>query len=149
MSTARNILLLQLSAPGEVRGRSYQSEFAEESREYVTKRLSRFRDIYIKAGEENRYEWMHATTTIGGAIKYALGLPNYSTTFRVSGPTNPAAYIVLKGLSYSRIAQNIKEKELLDVKPEDFLKDKFEKDSVRMRPGWNFSGRMPIKISQA
>ena len=104
LSFSRSILLLQLSCPGERRNsdedENDRPEIVRRARQHLEKELRQFRDRWTELGAEKKYQWIHSTVGLGGALNYGLGLQKYS-----SGPVSPAAYFVLMGLCKAAAAQ--------------------------------------------
>lgn len=142
---SRSVMLLQLCSPGEKRNveEDYeQMEIVNRTRKHVERELRQFRDRWTELGKDKGYEWFHSTVALGGALSYGLGLQPYT-----SGPISPSAYLVLLGLHQAAAAQNIRERDNLGVKVEDFLRDyRFEEtNAVRLRPGWRFLAPIPLR----
>jgi hypothetical protein len=142
---SRSVVLLQLCSPGEKRNveEGYeQTPTVQRTREHVERELRAFRDRWTELGREKHYHRFHSTVALGGALSYGLGLQNY-----ISGPVSPSAYLALLGLQQSAAAQNINERENLQVKPEDFLRDyRFEeKNAVRLRPGFRYLAPIALR----
>lgn len=146
-SASRSILLLPLACPGERRNEDEPETIppiVERTRGHVERQLRQFRDRWIELGQEhsNRYQWVHSTIAIGGAMCFGLNLQDYS-----SGPVSPSAYLVLLGLFQGAAAQNINDKENRRLRVEDFLRDPKQSDTdvVRLRPGWRFLPPIALK----
>lgn len=148
---SRSMVLLQLCAPGERRNVSSSSADDNDyeptptvlrTREHIERELALFRDRWIELGEARKYHRFHSTVALGGAVSYGMGLQDY-----ISGPVSPSAFLVLLGLQQSAAAQNINERENLQVKPEDFLRDyRFEeRNAVRLRPGFRFLAPISLR----
>ena len=162
LSTSHSVILLQLASPGEQRNRivdnsssesqSSQQILVTRTREHVVKELKRYRDTWVSLGTQYKYQYLHSTLTIGGAVAYALGLYDIlqsSSTFSIKGPVSPSAYFVLSGLQQAAAAPSITDQENFKIKPEDFLRDYrlTEQNAVRLRPGWRFLA--PISLKQS
>jgi hypothetical protein len=166
LSTSHSVILLQLASPGEQRNRivdrndtsastesqSSQQILVTRTREHVVKELTRYRDTWVSLGTQYKYQYLHSTLTIGGAIAYALGLYDIfqsSSTFSIKGPVSPSAYLVLSGLQQAAAAPSITDQENFKIKPEDFLRDYrlTEQNAVRLRPGWRFLAPITLKQS--
>jgi hypothetical protein len=142
---SRSVVLLQLCSPGEKRNveEGYEhTPTVQRTREHMERELQVFRDRWTELGREKNYHRFHSTVALGGALSYGLGLQTY-----ISGPVSPSAYLTLLGLQQSAAAQNINERENLQVKPEDFLHDyRFEeKNAVRLRPGFRFLAPITLR----
>jgi hypothetical protein len=153
---SRSMVLLQLCTPGERRnvatapssdtddddGNNEPTPTVLRTREHIDRELALFRDRWIELGEAKQYRRFHSTVALGGAVAYGLGVQDY-----VSGPVSPSAFLVLLGLQQSAAAQNINERENLQVKPEDFLRDyRFEeRNAVRLRPGFRFLAPISLR----
>jgi hypothetical protein len=113
-----------------------------KTRKHIEQELKRFRDRWIDLGKEKRYESFHSTVALGGALAYGLGIHDMA-----GGPVSPAAYLALLGLQQAGVAQNIREKDSLSVKVEDFLRDYRveETNAVRLRPGFRFLASIPVR----
>jgi hypothetical protein len=149
MTQSRSVLLLRLCSPGEHRDMdpeldddTQQYPTVIRTRRYVEGQLMKFRDRWTVLGLENHYAWMHSTLSIGGAILYQFGLHKY-----VNGPVSPAAYLVLMGLQYAAVAENIDAKHNRAVTVEDFLHDyRYEdENAVRLRAGWRYLPPIPLR----
>jgi hypothetical protein len=172
LSTSNSVLLLQLACPGEQRNRildesstaSYgtnnnknktnepnsQQILVTRTRAHVEKELKRYRDTWVQLGTQYKYQYLHSTLTLGGAVAYAVGLYNiHQSSLSMQGPVSASAYLVLSGLQQAAAAPSITEYENRTVKPEDFLRDYrlTEDHAVRLRPGWRFLA--PITLKQA
>ena len=167
LSTSNSVVLLQLASPGEQRNRivdratatgatsespSSPELLVTRTREHVVKELKRYRDTWVSLGTQYKYQYLHSTLTIGGAMAYALGLYELfqsSSTFSIKGPVSPSAYLVLSGLQQAAAAPSISDQENFKIKPEDFLRDYrlTEQNAVRLRPGWRFLAPITLKQS--
>lgn len=158
-SSSRTILLLQLSCPGEVRKQTTDDDDDDEdgenskadpvrvsvirTRQHVERELEKFRDKWLELGEQKGYKWIHSTVALGGAVVYGMGMQDYVIS---TGPVSPSAFVVLSALQSAAAAQNIRQKENLQVKPEDFLRDRFaERNALQLRPGWRFLAPISLK----
>jgi hypothetical protein len=155
-SQSRSILLLPLCSPAEVRPHLQTALSTDDdtdnkdtppmvvvkTRQHIEQQLKRFRDRWIDLGQDKKYASFHSTVAIGGAVAYGLGLHDLT-----GGPVSPSAYLTLLGLQFANVAQNIREKDNLAVKPEDFLRDYRVEDTnaVRLRPGFRFLAAVPIR----
>jgi hypothetical protein len=131
---------------------SSQQLLVTRTREHVVKELKQYRDTWVSLGTQYKYQYLHSTLTIGGAILYTLGLYDIfqsSSRFSIKGPVSPSAYLVLSGLQQAAAAPSITDQENLKIKPEDFLRDYrlTEKNAVRLRPGWRFLAPITLKQS--
>lgn len=137
MARSRNVTLLPLSSAGEYRNNDdYEpTEKTLRLRETVDSLLSRFRDVSVQTSHEQGYHNIHALLSITGAIAYKLNLHELTPS-----PVNPSAWLVVQALQASGAGENVRQREALDAKPEDFLRDHrfYEKEVVRLRPGWKF-----------
>ena len=152
-------MFLPLCSPGEIRHNVYaveddadgdgepdQSPTVVKTRAHIVTQLTRFRDRWIDLGKEKKYESFHSTVALGGAVAYGLGLHQWA-----GGPVSPSAYLVLMGLQQAGVAQNIREKDNLSVKVEDFLRDYRveETNAVRLRPGFRFLAPIAVRETAA
>lgn len=164
-SQARSIVVVPLQVPGERRdaiGEDYESRntsrnaksksgapppqsaqalSATRTRQHLEKELKNFRDRWIQLSQDKKYQWMHSTLTLGGALIYKLGLQDY-----VEGPLSPSAWLTLMALQQGAAATNLDIKQRQRVIPEDFLRHPTVHDerAVRLRPGWRFLA--PINV---
>jgi hypothetical protein len=67
-----------------------------------------------------------------------LYLTNLYPTFPI--PVSPSAWLVVSALQECGAAMKLNEKQAQQTRVEDFTRDGrfFEKNSVRLRPGWKF-----------
>ena len=138
-TTSRSVLLLRLCGPGEQRGHADAAD-SSTLRSHMDRQLTHFRDRWLAVGRERRYDWLHSTLTLGGAVaSYAL-----STT-----PTkSPAASLVQWGLQYAGVAVR---DNTHTPKVEDYLRDyrRVEENVVRLRPGWRFLPPLSLREAQS
>lgn len=144
MSRSRSVVLLPLSCPGEHRQQDAVGEFDDESglsektkllKAQTRHCLSKFRDKWLKDSELNRYSDSHSYLSIMGTLLY---LTNIYPSFPI--PVSPSAWLVVSALQECGAAMKLNEKQAQQTRVEDFTRDGrfFEKDSVRLRPGWKF-----------
>lgn len=137
MSRSRNVTLLPLSSAGEYRnhGDYEPSEKTIRLRYTVEEALAEFRDQSVKSSREQRYDRIHSLVSIMGAIAYTLNLHEYTPL-----PVSPASWLVVTALQAAGAGENIQQRGALNAKVDDFLLDHrfYEKDVVRLRPGWKF-----------
>lgn len=137
MSQSRSVILLPLMTPGE---RRYDDDYenperTQRMRNYVTKRLGEFSDTWTAESTKQSYAKSHASLGIIGALQYTFGLQPYSPL-----PTSPSAWLVVEALQHAGVAEHLSDRTALETRVEDFLRDHrfFEKDTVRLRPGFKF-----------
>ena len=137
MSRSRNVTLLPLSSAGEYRSDSnYEpSEKTIRLRQTVEASLSEFRDESVQSSINQRFDRIHSIVSIMGAVAYALDLHDYSPL-----PVSPASWLVVSALQAAGAGENIHQRSALNAKVEDFFSDHrfYEKDVIRLRPGWKF-----------
>lgn len=152
MSRSRSVILLPLSCPGERRyesddidddevevGLSEQTKFLKEQ---THNELVKFRDKWLNDSRTQQYESQHSYLSIMGAMLYQTGLYK---TFPI--PISPSAWLVVSALQECGAAMKLNEKQSQQTKVEDFTRDGrfFEKDTVRLRPGWKFLGPVVLR----
>lgn len=141
MSRSRSVILLPLSCPGERRYESDDDEgvgLTEQTKvlkEQTHNELSKFRDKWLTDSHTQQYDKQHSYLSIMGAMLYQTGL---YATFPI--PISPSAWLVVSALQECGAAMKLNEKQSQQTKVEDFTRDGrfFEKDTVRLRPGWKF-----------
>lgn len=137
MSRSRNVTLLPLSSAGEYRNRpDYEpSEKTIKLRETVDNALANYRDEATKFSKEGKYDRIHSVTSIMGAIAYSLNLHEHTPL-----PVSPSSWLVVNALQAASVGENIQQRGALNAKVEDFFLDHrfYEKDVIRLRPGWKF-----------
>lgn len=147
MSRSRSVMLLPLSCPGEHRqqdvvsgysGDDDEPELSEKTKFLKTQtynELTKFREKWLKDSQSQGYENQHSYLSIMGAFLY---LTNLYPTFPI--PVSPSAWLVVSALQECGAAMKLNEKQAQQTRVEDFTRDGrfFEKDSVRLRPGWKF-----------
>lgn len=142
MSRSRSVILLPLSCPGERRGEvdGDGDERALDGKTQFLKNqtyheLVKFRDKWLADSEAQNYQSAHSALSITGALLYITGL---YPTFPV--PISPPAWLVVSALQECGAARKTNEKEARETRVEDFARDGrfFERDAVRLRPGWKF-----------
>lgn len=141
MSRSRSVMLLPLSCPGE---RRYEVEYGDEEelsektiflKDQTKNELTKFREQWLTDSQSENYQSQHSYLSIIGAMLYQTGL---YPTFPI--PISPSAWLVVSALQQCGAAMKLNEKQAQQTRVEDFTRDGrfFEKDSVRMRPGWKF-----------
>mmetsp|Transcript_11330 Transcript_11330/g.20833 ORF Transcript_11330/g.20833 Transcript_11330/m.20833 type:complete len:315 (+) Transcript_11330:56-1000(+) len=141
MSRSRSVILLPLSCPGE---RRYEvddddehavSEKTKFLKDQTHNELVKFREKWLVDSQSQNYQSAHSNLSIMGALLYVTGL---YPTFPV--PISPSAWLVTSALQECGAAMKLNEKQAQQTKVEDFTRDGrfFEKDTVRLRPGWKF-----------
>mmetsp|Transcript_23553 Transcript_23553/g.54754 ORF Transcript_23553/g.54754 Transcript_23553/m.54754 type:complete len:153 (+) Transcript_23553:639-1097(+) len=139
MSQSRSVLLLPLVGAGERRNDDeddYDPNSSMAKRHaFKEKQLVDFRDAWLKQSQEQHYARAHATLGILGALGYALGVHQTSRA-----PVSPSAWVVVTALQHAGVGENLHYRTAMETRVEDFLRDCrfFEKDTVRLRPGWKF-----------
>ncbi|KAL3776409.1 hypothetical protein HJC23_006763 [Cyclotella cryptica] len=113
MSRSRSVILLPLSCPGE---RRFAVDHGEDD-------------------DVEHYEKQHSFLSIMGTFMY---LTKLYPTFPI--PISPSAWLVVQALQDCGAAMKLNEKQAQETRVEDFTRDGrfFEKDTVRLRPGWKF-----------
>ena len=142
MSRSRSVILLPLSCPGE---RRYEvdhddteieiSEHTKFAKNVTYNELVKFRDKWLTDSTTQNYASNHTSLSIMGALLYRSGL---YPTFPI--PISPSAWLVVQALQECGAAVKLNEKVCQQTKVEDFTRDGrfYEKDTVRLRPGWKF-----------
>ena len=155
MSRSRSVILLPLSCPGERRyeadldnedgggGPSEQTKFLKNQ---TYNELLKFRDKWLVDSKTQNYQSHHSYLSIMGALLYKSGL---QATFPI--PISPSAWLVVSALQECGAAMKLNEKQSQQTKVEDFTRDGrfFEKDTVRLRPGWKFLGPVVMRETSA
>jgi hypothetical protein len=97
--------------------------------------LAKFRDKWLAESESQDYRSHHSYLSIMGAALYRTGL---YPTFPI--PISPSAWLVVQALQECGAAMKLNEKQSQQTRVEDFARDGrfYEKDTVRLRPGWKF-----------
>jgi hypothetical protein len=149
MSRSRSVILLPLSCPGERRyesdddddggGLSEQTKFLKQQ---TQNELVKFRDKWLNDSRTQQYESQHSYLSLMGTMLYRTGL---YATFPI--PISPSAWLVVSALQECGAAMKLNEKQSQETKVEDFTRDGrfFEKDTVRLRPGWKFLGPVILR----
>eukprot|EP00578_Thalassiosira_sp_NH16_P011602 CAMPEP_0181123078 /NCGR_PEP_ID=MMETSP1071-20121207/25681_1 /TAXON_ID=35127 /ORGANISM="Thalassiosira sp., Strain NH16" /LENGTH=315 /DNA_ID=CAMNT_0023208143 /DNA_START=157 /DNA_END=1104 /DNA_ORIENTATION=+ len=142
MSRSRSVILLPLSCPGD---RRYEVEYGDEEsslsentkflKQQSHDELVKFREKWLSDSTSQQYQNQHSTLSIMGALLYLTGL---YPTFPI--PISPSAWLVVSALQGCGAAMKLNEKQSQQTRVEDFTRDGrfFEKDTVRLRPGWKF-----------
>jgi hypothetical protein len=143
MSRSRSVILLPLSCPGEHR---FALEHDEDESNKLSEKtiylknqtyteLSKFRDKWLSDSQKEQYQKQHSTLSIMGTIMF---MTNLYPTFPI--PISPSAWLVLQGLQDCGAAMKLNERQSQETRVEDFTRDGrfFERDTVRLRPGWKF-----------
>lgn len=143
MSRSRTVILLPLSCPGEKRfavdhdddSNNKLSEKTLFLKNQTVTELTKFRDKWIDDSKKEHYDRQHSFLSIMGTFMY---ITNLYPTFPI--PISPSAWLVLQGLQECGAAMKLNEKQAQETRVEDFTRDGrfFEKDTVRLRPGWKF-----------
>jgi len=97
--------------------------------------LAKFRDKWLADSRSQDYQSQHSYLSIVGAFLYWTRL---YPTFPI--PISPSAWLVVQALQECGAAMKLNEKQSQQTRVEDFTRDGrfFEKDTVRLRPGWKF-----------
>jgi hypothetical protein len=141
MSRSRSVILLPLSCPGE---RRFEVDHGDEGglseqtklvRSITHSELAKFRDKWLAESISQDYKSHHSYLSIMGACLYRTGL---YPTFPI--PISPSAWLVVQALQECGAAMKLNEKQSQQTRVEDFTRDGrfFERDTVRLRPGWKF-----------
>jgi hypothetical protein len=137
MSQSRSVILIPLMTPGERRyDEDYENpERTQRMRNYITKRLDEFSEMWTVESTKQNYAKSHASLGIIGALQYSFGLQQYSPS-----PTSPSAWLVVEALQHAGVAEHLSDRTSLETRVEDFLRDHrfFETDTIRLRPGFKF-----------
>ena len=139
MSKSRTVILLPLSCPGEHREYGEEDESISEKTQFLKNQtyneLSKFRDKWLLDSKTQNYQSQHSYLSIMGAMLYLTGL---YPTFPI--PISTSAWLVVQALQECGAAMKLNEKQSQQTKVEDFTRDGrfYEKDCVRLRPGWKF-----------
>ncbi|KAL7531442.1 hypothetical protein ACHAWF_003772 [Thalassiosira exigua] len=147
MSRSRSVMLLPLSCPGE---RRQEAEYGDEPLDETTQlvkdtayhELAKFRDKWLEDSKAQGYRSQHTYLSLMGAFLYATG---FYPTFPI--PVSPSAWMVVQALQECGAAQKLNEKQSQQTKVEDFTRDGrfFDKNTVRLRPGWKFLSPMAMR----
>ncbi|KAL9185856.1 hypothetical protein ACHAXT_003633 [Thalassiosira profunda] len=141
MSRSRSVILLPLSCPGE---RRYEMDVGDEEnvsektlflKDQMQNELVKFREKWLLDSQSQNYQSQHSFLSITGALLYLTG---FYPTFPI--PISPSAWLVVSALQECGAAMKLNEKQSQQTKVEDFTRDGrfYEKDTVRLRPGWKF-----------
>ena len=141
MSRSRSVILLPLSCPGE---RRYHVEYGDDEslsektlflKNQTYNELAKFREKWLKDSQTQNYKSQHSYLSIMGSMLYLTG---FYPTFPI--PISPSAWLVVQALQECGAAMKLNEKQSQQTKVEDFTRDGrfYEKDCVRLRPGWKF-----------
>lgn len=142
MSRSRSVILLPLSCPGEKR---YEVEHGDDEQPMDEKtqflknqtynELVKFREKWLEDSKLQNYKSQHSYLSSVGTMFYLTGL---YPTFPI--PISPSAWLVVSALQECGAAMKLNEKQAQQTKVEDFTRDGrfYEKDTVRLRPGWKF-----------
>lgn len=141
MSRSRSVILLPLSCPGE---RRYEVEYGDDealsektkfSKNQTYEELTKFREKWLTDSQSQNYQSQHSPLSIMGVFMY---LTRFYPTFPI--PISPSAWLVVSALQECGAAMKLNEKQAQQTRVEDFTRDGrfFEKDTVRLRPGWKF-----------
>mmetsp|Transcript_2880 Transcript_2880/g.6448 ORF Transcript_2880/g.6448 Transcript_2880/m.6448 type:complete len:318 (+) Transcript_2880:269-1222(+) len=144
MSRSRSVILLPLSCPGE---RRYEIDTGDDDDERAMSEktiylkdttyneLIKFRNKWLEDSTLQNYQSAHSTLSIMGALLYVTRL---YPTFPI--PISPSAWLVVSALQECGAAMKLNEKQSQQTRVEDFTRDGrfFERDTVRLRPGWKF-----------
>jgi len=141
MSRSRSVIMLPLSCPGEKRftvdddDNNKLSQKTQFLKEQTYTELTKFRNKWLEDSKKEHYEKQHSFLTIMGTFMY---ITNLYPTFPI--PISPSAWLVLQALQECGAAMKLNEKQAQETRVEDFTRDGrfFEKDTVRLRPGWKF-----------
>lgn len=140
MARSRSVILLPLTCPGERRHEVFDDEDEANATTAFAKgrthdELVKFRDQWLEDSGTQEYQAQHASLSIMGALLYATGL---YPTFPI--PVSPSAWLVVAALQACGAAMKLNEKQAQQTRVEDFTRDGrfFERDTVRLRPGWKF-----------
>ena len=144
MSRSRSVILLPLSCPGERRdeidpGEDDNALAVSDKTKFLKKQtykeLVSFRDKWLSDSESQNYKNQHSSLSIMGSLLY---LTRLNPTFPI--PISPSAWLVVSALQECGAAEKLNERKSQATKVEDFTRDGrfFEKNSVRLRPGWKF-----------
>lgn len=145
MSRSRSVILLPLSCPGERRyevvddddGTSTKSmsEKTKFLKQQTYNQLTSFRDKWLSDSQTQNYQNQHTYLSIMGSFLY---LTKLYPTFPI--PISPSAWLVVSALQECGAAEKINERIGKETKVENFTRDGrfYEKESVRLRPGWKF-----------
>lgn len=137
MTQSRSVILLPLHIPGDNRNdEDFDApEKTKRTQEYLERQLSDFRDKWVENSLKQGYANAHSSLSIIGALGYGLGVQDVSRA-----PVSPAAWMVLSGLQSAGVGENLNDRDALEVRVEDFLRDcRFHDDNtVRLRPGFKY-----------
>jgi len=142
MSRSRSVILIPLSCPGERRfavDHGDDDDTINEKTQFLKNQtyheLTKFRDKWLVDSQKEQYDKQHSFLSIMGAFMY---LTNLYPTFPI--PISPSAWLVVQALQDCGAAMKLNEKQAQETRVEDFTRDGrfFEKDTVRLRPGWKF-----------
>ena len=142
MTASRSVMLLPLHLPGDNRN-AYDDDNEDfvpppktvQIRDQIDRQLYEFRDKWCGNSIQQNYKSAHSSLSILGALAYMIGLDDVSP-----GPTSPAAWVVVSALQAAGVGANLSDRDALQQKVEDFLRDfRFqENDTVRLRPGFKY-----------
>jgi len=149
MSRSRSVILMPLSCPGEKRYEvnSDDVELSEKTKflqEQTYSELVKFREKWLEDSKKEQYGGQHSYLSMMGSLMYLTGL---YPTFPI--PISPSAWLVVSALQDCGAAMKLNEKQSQQTRVEDFTRDGrfFEKDTVRLRPGWKFLSPVVMRES--
>ena len=140
MSQSRTVMLLPLHVPGDNRNSHDDDDFTPPAKtvqlsEYIDRQLGEFRDKWVENSKQQGYKSAHSSLSILGILAYMIGWQDVSP-----GPTSPSAWVVVSALQAAGVGENIRDRDALEAKVEDFLRDHRFQDAetVRLRPGFKY-----------
>jgi len=140
---------MPLSCPGEKRYEvnSDDVELSEKTKflqEQTYSELVKFREKWLEDSKKEQYGGQHSYLSMMGSLMYLTGL---YPTFPI--PISPSAWLVVSALQDCGAAMKLNEKQSQQTRVEDFTRDGrfFEKDTVRLRPGWKFLSPVVMRES--
>lgn len=153
MTRSRTVILLPLSCPNE---RRYEIDNGDDDKPLDEKtqfqknqtynELVKFREKWVEDSNSQNYDKVHSNLSIVGAMMYLTGL---YPTFPI--PISPSAWLVVSALQECGAAMKLNEKQAQQTRVEDFSRDGrfYEKDTVRLRPGWKFLSPVVMRETSA
>ena len=142
MSQSRTVMLLPLHLPGDADRNTTDDDVSSPPpektvllRNYIDRQLAEFRDKWLEHSIQQGYAGAHSSLSVVGALAYMIGWHDVSPA-----PTSPSAWVVVSALQAAGVGENVRQRDAMEAKVEDFLRDfRFhEEDTVRLRPGFKY-----------
>ena len=112
-------------------------EKAKRTQEYLERQLSDFRVKWVENSIQQGYAYARSSLSIIGALGYGLciGVQDVSRA-----PVSPAAWMVLSSLQSAGVGENLNDRDALEIRVEDFVRDHrfHDENTVRLRLGFKY-----------